>query len=46
MADLFGILISLAVLVIPLLIAWLLLGRGDPVRRRQKADAEREKMPR
>ena len=46
MGDLLGILIALAVPVIPLLIAWFLLGCGDPARRRHETLSAREKMPR
>ena len=46
MSDLLWILLALAVLVIPLLIAWFLLGRGVSARRRHETPAAREKMPR
>jgi hypothetical protein len=46
MSDLLGILGALAVLVIPLLLAWLLLGRGGVAQPRRKEKVDHEKMPR
>ncbi|HEY6512398.1 MAG TPA: hypothetical protein VI032_10490 [Burkholderiaceae bacterium] len=46
MSDVLGVLGALSVLVIPLLLAWLLLRRGDRPRPRRKVDADREKMTR
>jgi hypothetical protein len=43
--DLLGIVGALAVLVIPLLLAWLLVGRGGTARARRNEKAEREKIP-
>ena len=46
MSDLLGILGALVVLVIPLLLAWRLLGRGERTLLRRRTGAAREKMPR
>jgi hypothetical protein len=46
MNDLLGTVSALAVLVLPLLLAWWLLRRPERGRRRHDARADREKMPR
>jgi hypothetical protein len=46
MNNLLEILGALVVVVIPLLLAWLLLGRGDRARPPRRSDTDREKMPR
>lgn len=45
MDDAWGAVGALMVLIVPLVVAWWLLGRGEPRSRRRGAD-EREKMKR